>query len=99
LDVEVRGGRFNYPSKTRRDAQLVEVTLGALRAEGVDAACRYARWTLDAGFFSRHGVPVVMVGPGDESMAHTDAEMVLLGDVEAAARSYLRILRAMASTS
>jgi acetylornithine deacetylase/succinyl-diaminopimelate desuccinylase-like protein len=99
LDVEVRGGRFNYPSRTSLDAPLVQLALAALHAEGTEAACRYARWTLDAGFFSRQGVDVILLGPGDETMAHTDAEMVSLDDVEVAARAYARILRAMVSGS
>ncbi len=97
LEVHVQGGRFNYPSKTALDAPLVQAALAALRAEGIDAACRYARWTLDAGFFSRQGVDAILLGPGDETMAHTDAEMVAISDVELAARAYVRILRSMVS--
>jgi len=96
-DVRVEGGRFNYPSKTSLDAPLVQAALAALRNEGAEPACRYARWTLDAGFFTRERVDAILLGPGDERMAHTDAEMVALKDVELAARAYVRILRAMAS--
>jgi acetylornithine deacetylase/succinyl-diaminopimelate desuccinylase-like protein len=97
LEVKVEGGRFNYPSKTARDAPLIQAALAAVRAEGIAPVCRHARWTLDAGFFTRQGVDAILLGPGDEKMAHTDAEMVALSDVELAARTYVRILRAMVS--
>jgi len=97
LEVTVRGGRFNYPNKASLDSPLVRAATEALEAEGVAARRYYARWTLDGGYFGRQGVDAVLMGPGDESLAHTDAEMVRLGDVEAASRAYVRVLRAMAS--
>jgi len=99
LEVNVRGGRFNYPNKASLDSPLVRAATAALEAEGVAARCYYARWTLDGGYFSRQGVDAILMGPGDESIAHTDAEMVRLSDVEAASRAYVRVLRAMASAA
>jgi len=95
LGVAVKGGRFNYPSKTPLDTNLVQAALEALRSEGLEATWHYSRSALDAGFFTRHGVAAIQLGPGDETMAHTEFEMVSLEDVETAARVYVRILEAM----
>ena len=97
LEVVVNGGRFNYPSKTPLDTRLVQAALEALHAEGLDATWHYSRSALDAGFFTRHGVAAIQLGPGDETMAHTEFEMVSLKDVETAACVYVRILEAMAA--
>ena len=95
FEVIVQGGRFNYPSKSPKDASLVQAASAALSAEGIAPVCRYARWALDAGFFRRHDVDAIMLGPGDEALAHTDGEMVSLHDLEVAAGVYVRIMRAM----
>lgn len=95
FEVIIRGGRFNYPSKTPKDAPLVQAASAALSAEGIDPVFRYARWALDAGFFRRQNVDAIMLGPGDEALAHTEEEMVSIRDLEVAARVYVRMMRAM----
>jgi succinyl-diaminopimelate desuccinylase len=95
FDITVTGGRFNYPSKTPLGDPLVGAALSALSAQGLPERCVYHRGATDAGFFSRHGVGVINMGPGEEAMMHTNAEMVALSDLEQGAMVYESILQAL----
>lgn len=65
---------------TRALAEALNVPIG----EAVDF------WT-EAALFSKAGCTTFVYGPGDIAQAHSADEWVLLGDLEAAARTYLRI--------
>ncbi len=91
FEVQVRTGAFNYPNKVAPDVPVAEVTRRALREVIGAAPVTYWRATLDAGYFTRHGVPTVIFGPGDMTLAHTDEEWVPLRQVVEAAEIYRRV--------
>lgn len=45
--------------------------------------------------YARRGIPTVVYGPGDETLAHQADENVLLADLERAANVYRRLLRSL----
>ncbi|HEY8230559.1 MAG TPA: acetylornithine deacetylase [Rhodanobacteraceae bacterium] len=66
------------------DARALAEALNVPIGEAVDF------WT-EAALFSKAGCTTFVYGPGDIAQAHSADEWVLLGDLEAAARTYLRI--------
>ena len=95
FDISVMGGRFNYPSTTSTSDPLVGAALSALSAQGLPQSVIRHRGATDAGFFSRHGVGVINMGPGEEAMMHTNAEMIAVADLERGAMVYEGILHAL----
>lgn len=54
----------------------------ALRACGCDPHPHSVAFATDAGLFSRHGIPSVVLGPGSIRQAHTDTEYLELDQLE-----------------
>ncbi len=86
--VEVAQGNFMYPAEVPANSE-VAVALGAAREmAGETGPPIYFPAALDAGYLNEKGIETVMFGPGDLAFAHTDAEVVPLGQVRRAARVY-----------
>jgi acetylornithine deacetylase len=66
------------------DARALAEALNVPIGEAVDF------WT-EAALFSKAGCTTFVYGPGDIAQAHSADEWVALGDLESAARTYLRI--------
>lgn len=92
FQVEARAGKFNYPNRVLREAEIAVLTRTALLAVAGRAPVTYWRATLDAGYFTRRGIPTILFGPGDIRLAHTDDEVVALQQVGEAAEVYRRVL-------
>ncbi|HFB39045.1 MAG TPA: M20 family peptidase [Oceanithermus sp.] len=67
------------------------------RALGVLGQKEAPLWpfTTDAPYLARTGAPVLGFGPGDPALAHTTEERVEVGELLAAARDYVRLVRAL----
>jgi acetylornithine deacetylase len=68
---------------TPDDHAAVRSCRGALRSCGLSDDLTAAAFATDAGPLASHGIPGVVLGPGDIAHAHTDAEFVPLQEVEA----------------
>ena len=86
--VSVRAGHHNLPGRLAATAPLARLAQRAATLAGAAAPFGYRRAALDAGYFLSLDMPALMWGPGDPSLAHTDAEQVDLDDAVAAARAY-----------
>jgi len=64
----------------------------ALSATGLRDDPTIAAYGTDAGVFARHGLPGVVLGPGDIAQAHTAREYVEIPQVEQAAAFFLALL-------
>ncbi|MBI4491849.1 MAG: M20/M25/M40 family metallo-hydrolase [Chloroflexi bacterium] len=95
FEVEVRAGKFNYPNKVSPEAEVAVATRQALLEVAGAAPVVYWRATLDAGYFTRRGIPTIIFGPGDTRLAHTTYELVSIRQVVEAAEVYRRVLVGM----
>jgi acetylornithine deacetylase len=87
--VEVTRGAFMYASEVAQDVPVAEAASSAIRElTKSEAQWFYSPAALDAGFFNRHGIETIMLGPGDLRFAHTEYELVSLQEVREAARIY-----------
>jgi acetylornithine deacetylase len=93
FEADVRHVFSQGPSDVAIDAPIVEALGSALRAcgervrhEGMSA------WT-DAALLNDAGVPAILFGPGDISLAHSAEEWVNVEEVERAARVLERLAR------
>lgn len=88
-EVEVSPGPFMYPSEVGTDSDLVRLLEAAFEAAGhPDPGLRYSHGAIDAGYFNRHGIAAVMLGPGEQELWHTDDESVAIEDVLLCASVY-----------
>lgn len=80
------------------DAPLPRLAIDAVQSAG-KAAASIRRWTAacEGGFIARrHGVPTIVLGPGDVTTeAHQPDESVAVEDLEIAADTYTRLARAL----
>lgn len=89
LEAEVEFSFYAAPFEVAEDARLVRECAGAVtEATGRPAELMGFRGASDARFLAEAGADVVVLGPGDISLAHTAHESVDLDEVEAAARTY-----------
>lgn len=90
--VAVRGGDFNLPGKLSANHPLPQSARAAAQEAGLAGEFFYRRAALDAGYFLQLGMPAIMWGPGDSSLAHTDEERASLADATQLARAYRALL-------
>jgi len=69
-----------------RDCRAVLATMDR------DAPPTSVAFATDAGLFARRGVPAVVMGPGSIEQAHSAREFVEIGEVEAMAEFFVRLL-------
>jgi acetylornithine deacetylase len=77
---------------TPDDHIAVQQCQAVLRGCGLNDAPGSAAFATDAGPLSSHGIPSVVLGPGDISDAHTDDESVRLSEVAAMQAFFERLL-------
>lgn len=89
--IEVHRGDYMYPSQVDGDADVV-AGLAAAIGEVKGAPPRLLRIPAasDTGYVNRQGIPAVLFGPGDITLAHTDDDIVSLGEAVEAARILAR---------
>ena len=91
LEADVEFSFYAAPFEVAEDARLVrECAEAVTEATGQPAELMGFRGASDARFLAEAGADVVVLGPGDISLAHTARESVDLDEVEAAARTYAR---------
>ena len=86
--VETAQGNFMYPAEVSEDSEVAVALAAARELAGEDGPPLWFPAALDAGYLNEKGIETVMFGPGDLAFAHTDAEVVPLGQVRRAARVY-----------
>ncbi len=86
--VKLEPGAFMYPSELAADAPLVRLLDATYRALGHPTRLRYSHGAIDAGYFNQHGIPAVMLGPGEQELWHTDDESVAVDEVRLCAAAY-----------
>jgi len=86
--IEVTQGAFMYPSDVTESSGIAMALAKASQVAGEMRKPIYVSAALDAGYLNHEGIETVMFGPGDLAFAHTDAEVVPLAEVRAAARIY-----------
>lgn len=91
--LEVRSGKFQYANKVSASASLPSAADAAVHSRRGASHPFYMNAALDAGYFYVRGHQAVCLGPGDMTLAHTDAEMVRIQDVIDGAGIYLNILK------
>jgi len=80
------------PLDTPADLPSVRSLQAALSAEGLEPGTTWLPYATDAAMFARHGIPGVVIGPGDGADAHTVNESIDLAEVEKAVRVFRRFL-------
>jgi acetylornithine deacetylase len=80
------------PLDTPEGSPWVRKVQRALEAEGLEPAAVPLPYATDAAMFARHGIPGVILGPGDAAEAHTAGESIDLGELEKAVRVFRRIV-------
>jgi acetylornithine deacetylase/succinyl-diaminopimelate desuccinylase-like protein len=93
--LNVQGGKFQYANKVKADASLPSAAQRAVLGRRKASNPYYMNAALDAGYFCVRGHEAICLGPGDMALAHTDAEMVSVGDVIDGAWIYLEILQGL----
>lgn len=93
--AELRVLRDSVPVSTPEDSELVRATMRATRqVDGDDAKLRGLPYVTDASAFSRFtDASIVIIGPGDERLAHTRDESVAVDELARAADLYEEIAR------
>jgi len=86
--VDVTQGNFMYPAEVSEDSEVAVALAAARELAGETGPPLWFPAALDAGYLNEKGIETVMFGPGDLAFAHTDAEVVPLGQVRRAARVY-----------
>lgn len=77
---------------TAATSAAVRCCRAALAGLGRDAPPASVAFATDAGLFSVHGIPAVVMGPGSIEQAHTAREFVDVEEVEAMAEVFVRLL-------
>jgi acetylornithine deacetylase len=95
LDVEVTECRMEKgPLATPDDHPAVVACQAALRKIGLPALPGTVAFGTDAGVFTQHALPGVVIGPGSIERAHTAREYVEVDQVERAVDLFAAILEA-----
>ena len=89
LDATVELAFYGAPFEVDEGSALVrDVALALTEARGEPPELMGFRGASDARYFAEAGIPVVVCGPGDITLAHTAREHVELAEVETAAVGY-----------
>jgi succinyl-diaminopimelate desuccinylase len=89
LQAKVEVAFFGEPFEVDERSTLVtEVSAALAEARGRPPEMTGFRGASDARYFAEAGIPVVVVGPGDITLAHTVREHIDLGELEVAAGAY-----------
>jgi succinyl-diaminopimelate desuccinylase len=89
LDATVELAFHGEPFEVDEDSALVRDVFEALTAaRGAPPELMGFRGASDARYFAEAGIPVVVCGPGDITLAHTVREHVELAEVETASVAY-----------
>jgi len=86
--VDVHQGAIMYPSDLSSESEVARALEAVCQIAGAGTLPFYSSAALDAGYLNHQGIETVMFGPGDLRFAHTDEEVVSLGEVRLAARIY-----------
>jgi acetylornithine deacetylase/succinyl-diaminopimelate desuccinylase-like protein len=87
--VSYERGALQYPTKHTRDSPIIQSLVTAWEtALGCPAEFGYFHETIDAGYLNMSGIPTVMYGTFDMSLAHGDTDVCQLDLAYAAARVY-----------
>jgi succinyl-diaminopimelate desuccinylase len=93
LQVEIEEPYQHFGSMTTaRDAPIVRIAQEAVRRMDGQHPVRGVAFGTDAAELSAHGVPCVVLGPGDIAQAHTSEEHVEIQQVVKAAAIYREIM-------
>jgi succinyl-diaminopimelate desuccinylase len=89
LDAAVELAFYGAPFEVDEGSTLVrDVAIALTEARGEPPELMGFRGASDARYFAEAGIPVVVCGPGDITLAHTVREHVELAEVETAALAY-----------
>lgn len=80
------------PMETPIDCCLVRELQRVASEEGLPAEVQGVSYGTDGSLFAAHGIPTVILGPGDIAQAHSKDEYVNLNEVWAAVKVYLHII-------
>lgn len=87
--VTFERGALQYPTKFRKDSELVQSVATAYRvALDVDPSFHYVDFTIDAGYLNMVGIPTMMFGAMDMRFSHGDIEFTNLKDTYDIAKVY-----------
>lgn len=73
---------------TGEDSPVVHAMLGANRRLGLPETLRGFSMATDGRYFSRQGIPTIIYGPGDPSLAHVPDEWIGIDELLHATRAY-----------
>lgn len=89
ITVEIEASGFGGAATLQdEDAPLVRSMLGANRHLGLSTEPTGFSMATDGRYFARKGVPTIIYGPGDPSLAHVPDEWVGVDEVIQATRAY-----------
>jgi acetylornithine deacetylase len=92
LKVQVLPGFTDRPLKQDLNHPFIKKVLGCIGGMGLDAAPKGAAFATDAGELSRTIPACVVLGPGDDSLAHTAKESIAAGEIESGVRLYKKLM-------
>ncbi|MCC6178563.1 MAG: M20 family metallopeptidase [Chloroflexi bacterium] len=93
LRLDITAGNDMPPVETPVDHPLIRATAAAVaEVVGVEPRVRGATYFTDGGMWVTSGIPMVIFGPGDDTLAHQPNERVPVEQVVAATRGYLALL-------
>jgi acetylornithine deacetylase/succinyl-diaminopimelate desuccinylase-like protein len=81
IRYEVRVEFRDDPLSQDLNSKFIKWVLKVLKAQGLSAKPAGAQFATDAGALSSAGFPCVVLGPGDDSLAHTANESIKVHDL------------------
>jgi succinyl-diaminopimelate desuccinylase len=93
LRIDVKVAHDMPPVETPSDHPLIGETAGAVAdVLGVEPPIRGATYYTDGAVFADSGIPIVILGPGDDRLAHQPNERIPARQVGQAVRCYLALI-------
>jgi len=91
--LECELGPVMYPNELSTDSRFYKHLDAAYRkVTGDSAPGFYCNFALDAGYFSRSGIPAIMLGPGEVAQFHSSEEQVLVEDLVRMSKVYYALI-------